>query len=61
MAMHIEAKHCGSSQRRCQYCGGIYKNLNSFRVHMYKMHREERGLGRRVTMQDDEKMDTIWG
>ena len=60
MGMHIEARHCGSSQRRCQYCGGIYKNLNSLRVHWYKMHKEERGGERRV-MQDDGKMDTVWG
>ena len=62
MGMHIEAKHCGSSERRCQYCGGIYKNLNSLRVHWYTMHKEEHKVKKRgVRVLEEEKMDTVWG
>ena len=57
MRMHIEARHCGSSERRCQYCNGTYKNLNSLRAHISQRHREMSHAERDVKFDET----VLWG
>ncbi|KAJ8866622.1 hypothetical protein PR048_032482 [Dryococelus australis] len=36
---HMREKHIGSMSMPCQFCGKVFKNRNSLRVHIYNFHR----------------------
>jgi hypothetical protein len=61
--MHIEEKHCRGTERTCRFCEGVYKNLNTLRVHLCKMHRKEVKEEKDAEKEAMEKakLEPVWG